>query len=40
MEDQPQQEIAGKHIVEELLKPNLQRVLDALLDEDLEKRET
>ena len=26
--------------MEELLKPNLQKVLDALLDEDLEKRET
>jgi hypothetical protein len=28
----------GKNAVEEVLKPNLQKVLDALLDEDLEKR--
>ena len=40
MENQPQQEEGGKNIVEEVLKPNLQKVLDALLDEDLEKRET
>jgi hypothetical protein len=34
------QEESGKQIVEEILKPNLQKVLDSLLDEDSEKRET